>query len=441
MGLLTKFSTALVVSSALCSPAWSADARSLALGGSAIANGKGVHGAMENPASMMAMQRDGYRTHFRLGASAQFRDANNAIDVVSDNANQNLLSDIEAQIDELGNRQILCDPVSGAGEDICLSDTQDISDTASRLLSVINSIDDENVQAQGAADFGLAFTGGKTPLALNLKFQATAGGGADVNDTDRLYIEEFANLLDNNTLTLDELRSSAFLEANEFGIPLGIAQPEEVLTSQGSAGVLLRSQLAISLAATYPIKGKLVDFGITPKFSTLTASNLFIDVVDELNDNTDSLNDQLNDTEVEESTFTFDVGASLALDNFQHPVRVAVVLRNAMEESIQTRDGFSFETTPQLIIGGALTMDRFTITGDLALNEAKVDNFESQKMAVGVEIGSDKFSLRGGISHDASRGDDSTALSIGVGLGPLQIGTRLTSSKARDGSVQLSYSF
>jgi len=441
MGLLTKFSTALVVSSALCSPVWSADARSLALGGSAIANGKGAHGAMENPASMMGMQRAGYRTHFRFGASAQFRDAGDAIGIISDSANQNLLSDIEDQIDELGNRQILCDPIFGAGEDICLNDTQDISDTATRLLSVINSLDDESLQAQGSADFGLAFTGGKTPLAINLKYQATAGGGADVNDTDRLYIEEFANLLDNNTLTVDELQSSAFLEADEFGIPLGIAQPENVLQSEGSAGVLLRSQIAISLAGTYPIRGKLVDFGITPKLSTLNAFNLNVNVVDELNDNTDSLSDQLDETEVEESSFTFDIGASFELDNFQHPVRVAVVLRNALEESIQTLDGFAFETTPQLIVGGVLNMDRFTLTGDIALNAAKVDNFESQKIAVGVEIGSDKLSLRGGISHDTSREDDATALSIGVGLGPLQIGTRLTSSQARDGSVQLSYSF
>ncbi|MBX2878550.1 MAG: hypothetical protein KTR32_01400, partial [Granulosicoccus sp.] len=33
------------------------DARSLALGGSVIANAKGAHGALSNPAAMMAMKR------------------------------------------------------------------------------------------------------------------------------------------------------------------------------------------------------------------------------------------------------------------------------------------------------------------------------------------------------------------------------------------------
>jgi len=441
MGLFTKLLTALILSLPLYSSAWSGDARSIALGGSAIANGKGAHGALENPASMMAMQRDGYRTHFRLGVSARSRDSGNALDVLSDNTNQNLLSEIEDQIDDLGNRQILCDPIGGAGGDICLNDTQNISDTASQLLTVINAIDEENIDAQASADFGLAFTGGKTPLAVNLKILGTLSGRADVNENDRLYIEEFASLLDNNTLTLDELRSSAFLEANEFGIPLGIAQPEDVLESEGGLGIILRSQIAISLAGTYPIKGKLVDIGITPKFSTLTASNLLIDVVDELNDNTESLSDQLDDAEVEESTFTFDIGASFALDSFQHPFRFAVVIKNALKESIQAMDGFTFETTPQLVVGGALMMDRMTLTGDIALNEAKVDNFESQKMSIGAEIGSDKLSLRGGISHDASREDKATALSIGAGIGPLQIGARLTDAQSGDASVQLSFSF
>ena len=50
----------------LSTPALSSDARSIALGGSAIANAKGAHGAMENPASMMAMQRAGERYHFRF---------------------------------------------------------------------------------------------------------------------------------------------------------------------------------------------------------------------------------------------------------------------------------------------------------------------------------------------------------------------------------------
>jgi len=129
------------------------------------------------------------------------------------------------------------------------------------------------------------------------------------------------------------------------------------------------------------------------------------------------------------------------LDNFNNPTRVAIVIRNALTESISLVDGFEFETTPQLIVGGAVSLNRFTLTGDIALNEAKVDNFESQKIAIGAEFGSDKFAFRAGISHDASRVENATAFNIGAGVGPLQIGARLTSEQFREASVQLSYSF
>ena len=82
-----------------------------------------------------------------------------------------------------------------------------------------------------------------------------------------------------------------------------------------------------------------------------------------------------------------------------------------------------------------------SITGDVALNEAKVDNFETQKIAVGVEFATDLFAIRGGLSHDAARSDDTTALSLGFGLGPVHIGGRLTGTESMEAGAQLSYSF
>ncbi len=70
--------TSLCVSTALtmfvCGAAVAADARSISLGGSAIANGQGVHGALENPSSLMRMNSQQQRLHLHLGFSLDARD-------------------------------------------------------------------------------------------------------------------------------------------------------------------------------------------------------------------------------------------------------------------------------------------------------------------------------------------------------------------------------
>ncbi|MFT4725544.1 MAG: hypothetical protein ACI9UN_000039 [Granulosicoccus sp.] len=434
-----KILPAFAVTIALSNPVWAGDARSIALGGSAIANGQGAHGALENPASMMTMKRAGQRIHFRIGFSADIRDTGDLVDTLTDDANTDLISDIEAQVEELSTRVIQCDPIFGNAEDVCVDNTQAVSDLATQLLTVVNSIDDESVDAQVSADLGMAFTMVGYPVAVNLRIIATGNGTPDIVETDKDYILELANLLDDDSLTLDEIRNSTYIEADEFGIPLSVQLPEDVLQSEGYGSSLVRTQLGIGFAKTLTMGGFIIDTGITPKFSKLDAYSLNASLVDELDDTTGPIQDRFEDSEVSESTFTFDVGASMALSSF--PVRVAAVIRNVIPESIQTLNGFEFETTPQIIVGVAFKTNLLSITGDLALNKAKQDNFESRKFSLGVELGFKKLAFRGGISHDAAREDETTAFTLGFGLGPLQVGARLSELTAIEGSLQMSYSF
>lgn len=424
---------------ALSSPVWSGDARSIALGGSTIANGQGAHGAFENPASMMEMKRAGERIHFRFGFSADVRDTGDVIDTLSDNSSNGLIGDIEEQVDELSTQQILCDPIFGNADDVCVTDTQSVSDLATQLLDVIDNLDNESIAVQASADLGMAFTEATYPFAVNVRVMATGFASPNIAATDRDYVEELADLLDNNTLTLNEARNSTYIEADAFGIPLSVQLPEDVLESEGYASVLIRRQLGISAAKTMSINGFTFDAGITPKFSRLTAGSLNVRVVDEFDDTLDPIQDRFDGSEVTESSFTFDVGASIALTSF--PVRIATVIRNVIPESVETTTGLKFETTPQLIVGAVFKTDLLSITGDIALNEAKQDNFESQKISLGVELGFKKLALRGGISHDAARDIETTAITMGFGLGPIQVGARLSETKSIEGSAQLSYSF
>lgn len=427
------------LSLALASAAQASDARSIALGGSVIANGHGVHGAVENPAALMAMKRRQEKTHFRVGFSMEIRDTGEAIDTLTDEENEDIIDDIETQIDILSQSEVQCDPISGSDDSVCVDNTQALADLSVRVLDILDTVDDETIDGQASLDMGMAFTGNALPVAVNLKFSGTAAGTPDISDGDRVYISEFADILDDDVLTLGELRESQFLEADFIGAQLQVDQPEDVLTSEAEGAALARVQLGVSLARSFQVGEYEIDAGVTPKISSLTAYDVDIRVQDEFLDDTESVQDRLEDSEVSESSFTFDVGASMSLPTL--PIRVAAVLRNVIPESIRTENDFEFETTPQLIVGAAYQRGMLSVSGDLALNESKVDNFETQKIGVGVEYGTKKFAIRGGISSDQSRDEDATSLSLGFGLGPLQVGARLTGLEALEAGAQLSYSF
>lgn len=411
------------------------DARSIALGGAVIANGKGVDGAIANPASLMAIKRGGKEFHFSSGVSAEFRFPGDAIDSLTDSENENLFSDIEREVDNLSNTQILCDLSDGS--QACVTGTQALSDLSGRLLDIFDQVDDESFEGYLAGDIGMAYTQSEIPFAFNLVFSATGSTTPDIAASDRDYIAEFNTLLDGDSVTLDELTNAEFLDVNN-GL-LGIQQPEDVLASGGTAGVVARAQLSVSLARSLQIGRHQVDFGITPKLSTLRAQSAETQVRDEFLADTVSLEDRFDNSEVNETTFTADIGASMSLPNA--PVQVAAVIRNLIPESITTTDGFEFETTPQLILGASHQRGRLSVTGDLALNEAQVDGFSTQKMGVGIEYSKSFWALRGGIGIDASREEDSAALTLGFGLGPLEFGSRLSGAESGEFGLQLAFGF
>lgn len=429
----------VALSALLCTPALAGDARSIALGGSVIANGQGVHGAVENPASLMAMKRREEGFHFRIGFAMELRDTGEAIDILTEDENEDIIDDIEAEIDILSQSQVQCDPIFGDGDDTCVDGTQAVADLSGRLLNILDTLDDETIDGQATLDMGVAFTGKAWPVAVNLRFSGTAAGTPDIAEGDRGYIAEFEDLLGDDVLTLDEARDSQFLEASALGATLEVQQPEDVLRSEAQGAGLARAQLGISFAKSFNVGNYSVDAGITPKISTLVAYDVAIRVEDEFEDDTRSIQDRLDDSEVTESSFTFDAGASMALPTL--PIRVAAVLRNVIAESVKTENNYEFETTPQLVVGAHYQRGMLSISGDLALNESKVDNFETQKMGIGVEFGTRKFAIRGGISTDQSRDEDATSVSLGFGLGPLQVGARLAGLESLEAGAQLAYSF
>ena len=182
------------------------DARSIAMGGAVIANGKGVHGAMSNPASLMAMQGRGEKLHLRLGFSAEFRDTGGTFSTLRDAEDDDLISNINQEIDSLSNSPIECD--LSDGDQACVTGTQELSDLSGQLLDIIDVVDGESIEGYAAGDFGVAYTRTKIPFAINLRVSATASGTPDIVDGDRGYVAEFADLLDDDSVTLNEILNS-----------------------------------------------------------------------------------------------------------------------------------------------------------------------------------------------------------------------------------------
>lgn len=434
-----KFPTILVCSLlpiCVSTPALAMDARSAALGGSAIANGKGVHGALENPASLMKMQREQQRIHFHLGVSTDIQDSGEYIGTALDN--ESLPEDLESALDNLSDSTLTCDENSSL-DSVCVSDTQRLSELSTTLLGILNDVNGKPFNATAAADFGVAYTQTSIPVAIHYRQSVTGAATTNVSDSDLDYIETFATVLADDVITVQEIATSAPLSLSDDGQTLSVQQPEDVLNSDGQASALIREQLGLSIAGNVNIAGFNVDLGVTPKFSELRAASLSASIADRFDDDSDTFESRFEENEVVDTAFNVDFGASLSLSAL--PMQVSLVARNMVNESITTKENFKFETTPQLIVGGALSLSAITISADIALNEAKLDNLDTQILAVGVEMGSSLLGLRAGVSHDTARTADATALSLGFSLGPIHVGGRLTDRNSAQAGAQVAFSF
>ena len=439
------------------------DARAVALGGSVIAAGEGVPGALANPSALMGMQRAGQRTHFSVGLGGRLRDEIGVQDLVEEE--EGLPADIEDEVERVDASAIECEPQLGFDpdtgalvsadfdrEDVCLDGLGGLADLSSRSVRVLDDIGGKDVVAQGSVAVGLGFTGFAVPFALHVQTRATGRGRADVTENDRDYVRGIGEAIDDDgELLFGAIEESRYFDldppppytADNFdpaNLPtIDAALPRDSLDSTGNGGAVLRVSLGASFAGTFDVGGHAVDVGVTPKLSSLIARGVDVTVTEFLDDDDTPFEDRFEDSEVTATSFTFDLGASVAVAGY--PARVAAVLRNVVPESIETEEGIEFETTPQLVLGGVLDRGPFTFNADLALNEAEVDSLPTRMLAIGTEFEHGILALRGGLNHEAAREDAATALTLGVGLGPFDIGARVSDLENIAAGAQLSLSF
>lgn len=411
------------------------DVRSMGMGGASVSSGTGVAGAMSNPSLLLRAQQSEERYQFRFGFYGEARDNADLVDELD--KNEDTVDEVDAEIERIADQQITCVTPTATRDDVCLTGTEDLGNLADRLLNTFRNVDGEPIDGRAGMDMGFSVIHTDIPFSVNVGVRATGAGQANISDEDIAYTSDLANVLGDDDITLGEIADTPSIELTNNDGTIEIVEPDDVLTSEASGSVVIRTQLSVALARTLEVGSNTIDFGVVPKVSSLRAGD-FTKPVDELDDDDVDLGDEVEESENTETSFTFDVGAGMTLPSNEH-IRLGGVLRNVIAESIETKNGFEFETTPQAVVSALYHSDWFQLTGDLALNKAKEDNFETQELNLGTELQKSYFSFRAGVGHDLAADNDPTTFSVGVGLGFLDLGVRLNGSKVQ-GGLQIAFS-
>jgi len=213
------------------------DARTAALGGSAIANAKGGKGALQNPAALMQMRRNQQSFHFHMGVSADLRDNAEYIDAATEIAT--IPDEIEEEIDLLTGKALLC-VASLSTDSVCVTDTEVLGELSTNLLDLLEQVDAQPISAALSADLSMAYTRWSIPVAVHFRYTATGAAEVSVAQFDRDYIGVFESVFTDGELTLGEVFESIGLGISEDGESLTIVQPEDALQSGIEGSALLR---------------------------------------------------------------------------------------------------------------------------------------------------------------------------------------------------------
>jgi len=419
------------------------DARAIALGGSAISLGRGVHGVWSNPATLMHLSRQKDGLHLRLSATADVRDPGEFFESALDN--QDIVEEITNNLSMLESNTLACISTDATLESVCIQNTQGIGEDFQNIVSIARTVNQRPFEILAQAQSGIAISNSRIPIAIHFNYGFAAAGEVATTQNDIEYLTLLQEVLIDGELTLGDITNSLIAGQQILSINpnssnfLEIDQPQDVLTSVFGGTQLERRQIGISLGYEFTLAGKQVDIGITPKFSSLTTKRASNMIAAEFDATTPNITELFRESEVSTTTFTIDAGATYAVnDKFS----ISLVGRNLIPERADTiLPSFTISTTPQFITGVSFQHGSITYNADAALNTAEQDGVITQPFSVGAELGRGNYSLRIGGSIDTGRITDKAAFNFGFGLGPLQVGARVSSLNAIQAGAQLSYSF
>jgi len=374
--------TAAVRASAL--PFNAVDPRSLAMGGTGVASATGGNASFYNPGLLSAPFND---DHFGLElpiVKAEYYDPDNFRRAAQDFNDANYVSDLANAIDAYN-----AAPTPSA------PDAQAVVNSATRLISGLQSVSDRPMQLDVNAAFVVAKPDRKLGLSLYVNTWVLGGGVGHFTSQD-------------NNLILGIISDA------KAGKPQ-IQDPQNFLTSSVEIRLAAISEIGVSVAKDISFFGHDIAMGITPKFVRVQTYDYRFTGAQ-----LDNASISLGEGKRIESNVNMDLGLAKAFGNGW---RAGFAVKNLFTQTYKTALGNELTVSPQARVGVVHHNGWSTVAADLDLTENDRAGFDAKTRYLGVGAEFDAWhdaQLRVGYRYNVA--DSKTSIFTGgVGISPFGI--------------------
>lgn len=470
------------------------DARGLAMGSTGVASAKMAHIPHYNPSLLsqktsdatfgillpqfgvnVADEDDMINTADEIGDDIMPRFA----DVFDSNTSGNLpdavsnltnaADDLVTEIDKASASDPTSD-VAGASEtfgneiDNTRRSVDTLSSASSDLNSALDAITGSPLRARAGFASSIAFTGEKIQAALMAKADINVSARTLFSGNDQRMISSYSEAASdylgaaaevNSSLASISNSSSAqeLADAKEAVETFAGFTSAEVQTANGNVRVFEDgqitndaedpkldstyeiaaigiSEIGASFAHQFVVDGRAFSLGITPKLQSIKTYHY----VGQMDEDDNSVEVEIEDSELSYNHFNLDVGASFYV-NPKRSVLVGVVIKDLIGKDFETADvlidgngfgataeGQTISLSPKVRAGVAYQSTWFNLAADLDITKNEPTAYESatQYASIGAEFDAAGWvQLRAGLRSNLA--SDSNVVSLGAGVSPFGV--------------------
>lgn len=395
---------------AMAAPFSPHDVRAAGMGGAGVAGSKAASAALYNPA-MLSAQIEGDKFQFLLGAGVAVADNDNLFDRVDD---------IQITIQDF--QDLIATYNSAPSVTVC-ADTScapsllltDIYTSGSTLINHLTDLNNDSLIAGGSGALSVGVPGPNLGVGVFVTGNAYAVASPNISATDFDTMNRYASVLADGIVTEAEVLGTPSEFSGTVGTDLSIADFFPTSTATSTAVALV--EVGVGLSHRFELSNGFVAGGATLKAIDATTFDYTADI-----DTWDSGNFDASNYEVTDSGFDVDLGA-IYKPNAETPWQYGLTLKNVIGNDYKTFSGGTVEVGMQARAGIARMTQRSTVSIDLDLtkNDGITGVSDTQFLALGAEYDLTYLQLRGGLRTNLASSEVEDAISVGLGLGPVDL--------------------
>lgn len=365
------------------------DARTLAMGSSAVASANNGNAQFYNPALLA----------FNTEIEERTQDSRFYLPLLIPQLSESAITIEDLSRDDPG--QSISRAIADFNANPDAVSAQSVVNATSSLDASLADLDGEDLFADAYIGMG----GGEAGLFKGAGFffgaRGLAGGQSTVTAADRsllaAYQEGLTFIATNGT---QGIAHPELFDANG-----ALIDPDDAFDSTVSASGAVVKEAGVAMSRQIQLLGRPIGAGITIKVQTV---NTFEDV-ERIVDDRISV-DQNSDFD---TSLNFDIG--FATEYGEH-LRVGLAVKDVIPRNYRTSQSTIVRFRPRARIGAAYQLDRLQLSGDIDItrNEPIGNEEPTQEIAIGAEWGFEAFKLRAGFRQDFL-GNRDGIVSAGVG--------------------------